>query len=393
MNWASVASTLHHTRSALDESSDQLQVALGAPPDLVVAFVSPHHGPAFEPLVGGLSDRFPGAVVLGCTAGGVVGGGQEIERRAGLSLTGATLPDVTLTPLRLLEDDLPPADAPLDAWEQALGVQAATDPHFLLLPDPFTFDPGNLLLALDHHFPYSAKAGGLVSGAREPGTVGLFLQGEVHRHGFVGLALAGDIAMDTVVAQGCRPVGAPMFVTRCSRNCIEELDGRPPIEALRELYDTLSPRDRHLFENALFIGIQMRDQVHYRPGDFLIRNVVGLHRDSGALVVGALPSRFQVVQLHVRDSRSSAEDLDALLTRYRQVHGGQTSGGLLFSCVGRGEGLYGRPNHDSDLIARHLGAVPLGGFFGSGEIGAVHGRTYVHGYTSALALFRAPERQ
>jgi small ligand-binding sensory domain FIST len=32
--------------------------------------------------------------------------------------------------------------------------------------------------------------------------------------------------------------------------------------------------------------------------------------------------------------------------------------------------------------------VPLGGFFGNGEIGPVQDHTFLHGYTSAFAVFR-----
>ena len=91
-----------------------------------------------------------------------------------------------------------------------------------------------------------------------------------------------------------------------------------------------------------------------------------------------------VVQFHLRDARTSAEDLDQLLGRYR----GTPAGSLLFSCLGRGMHLYGRPDHDTDLARRHFGDVPLGGFFCNGEIGPVQGTTFLHGYTSAFGLFR-----
>ena len=64
------------------------------------------------------------------------------------------------------------------------------------------------------------------------------------------------------------------------------------------------------------------------------------------------------------------------------------SGALLFSCLGRGEGLYGRPNFDTEIFQEHLGNVPVGGFFCNGEVGPVGGTTFLHGYTSSFGLFR-----
>lgn len=217
------------------------------------------------------------------------------------------------------------------------------------------------------------------------------LEQRVHAEGLVGVALWGDLAVDGVVAQGCRPIGHPLFVTRCRGHVLTELDGRPPIEILRALYDAADARDRALMQTALFLGIEMRPELQeYGRGDFLIRNLVGADPDDGALAVAAPLRDGLVVQFHLRDARTSALDLEERLTRYRSTPrpGGEPCGALLFSCLGRGAGLYGLPDHDSGALRRHLGALPLGGFFGNGEIGPVGERSFLHGYTSAFAIFR-----
>ena len=100
--------------------------------------------------------------------------------------------------------------------------------------------------------------------------------------------------------------------------------------------------------------------------------------------------KYQALQFHVRDATSSAADLERQLTRHGEAHPDAPAGALLFSCLGRGEYLYGHPNHDSDAMRDKFGAVPLGGFFCNGEIGPVGATTFVHGYTSAFALFSTP---
>jgi small ligand-binding sensory domain FIST len=116
----------------------------------------------------------------------------------------------------------------------------------------------------------------------------------------------------------------------------------------------------------------------------LVRNLVGCDRASGALTVAASVEPGQVVQFHLRDAATSAEDLAELLAE----PAAPAAGALLFSCVGRGQALYGAPNHDSEAFARARGHVPIGGFFCNGELGPVAGQTFVHGYTSAFAAFR-----
>src|SRR5690606_15609341 len=113
---------------------------------------------------------------------------------------------------------------------------------------------------------------------------------------------------------------------------------------------------------------------------------------TGALWVGANLSEKQVVQFHLRDADTAAYDLEHSLSKLdRLPESRRPAGSLLFSCLGRGQHLYGQPDHDTNAFRRHAGDVPLGGFFCNGEIGPVQGQTFVHGYTSAFGLFSTPE--
>ena len=373
MRWSSAASTVARLEAAVDEAAAAVRAGLeGTPPDLVLAFVSPHHESRYERLPSLIHSALGDGTLVGCSAGGVIGGGHELEDQPGLSLSAAVLPDVRCTSFHLDEPALPP-------------LAVAETPSFLLLPDPFTFDVDDLLHRLDTAHPGATVVGGLASGGRAPGANVLYLDDAVHRRGLVGVALTGNVTVDTIVAQGCRPIGDPMFVTRSERNVIHELDGQRAGAVLQELYAHTSADDQQLFRHSLHIGIVMReDRQEYGHGDFLIRNVMGIDGKSGALVVGALVRDGMVVQFHLRDARTSAADLDELLGRYH----GEACGSLLFSCLGRGRHLYGEADHDTNAFRRHLGDVPLAGFFCNGEIGPVQGTTFLHGYTSAFGLFR-----
>lgn len=390
MRWLSAVSTASPLEAAVREVSAAVAPALdGATPDLAVAFVSEQHQREYERLPALLRGELAPRFVVGCSAGGVIGGGREVERQAGVSLTVATLPEVDLTPFHLEGETLPERDAPASAWEGLLGVAAARRPSFLLLPDPFTFDAETLVAGLDAGFPASPKIGGLASGGREPGANALYLGDAVYRSGAVGVALSGNVEVDTVVAQGCRPIGEPMFVTRADQNVLYALDGRSALAMLQQLLAEADARDRHLFASSLFLGVVMKEQEEYRQGDFLIRNLLGIDGKSGAIAVGAALRTGMVVQFHLRDATTSAQDLDAVLGRHAEGSARRPAGALLFSCLGRGVHLYGTPDHDTATFHRHLGPVPLGGFFCNGEIGPVHGSTFLHGYTSAFGLFRS----
>jgi small ligand-binding sensory domain FIST len=254
--------------------------------------------------------------------------------------------------------------------------------------DPLSVDAEGMLRSFDAAYPQVAKIGGLLSGLEEPGEGVLFLGDRALRQGAIGLGLRGRIELRTMVAQGCRPIGEPMIITRCRDSVIYELNVGKPVEALQRLIERLEPRDQELCRHSLFVGIEMQKSAHrYGQGDFLVRTLGGLEPKKGAMQVQGRCENYQVVQFMLRDARTSAQDLELRLAEFqRTLKGATPRAGLLFSCVGRGQELYGVPNHDSDLFCRQLGALPLGGFFANGEIGPVGGQTFLHGYTSVFGV-------
>jgi len=391
MRWASTLSRRPDAADAFAESAEAVRPQLGSEePDLLLAFASPDHAAALERIAALARRRFPAAVLVGCTGGGVIGGAREAEEGPALSLTAAVLPGVGVSGFHLDMTSLPPAEAGPAAWRAIAGAAPESQPKLLLLADPFTMDAQALIAGLDGAYPGAPKFGGLASGGRRAGENRLLLRGEVHRSGAVGVAFSGNVAVDTVIAQGCRPIGKPMLVTRCHGGLLQELDLGQPLRVLEELHRSLSGRDRQLMHRSLFLGLDMREErVEYDPGELLVRNIVGADEKTGALAVGAELRPMQVVQFVLRDARTAEEDLQRMLERHRRAAAGtRPAGALLFSCVGRGAALFGRTDHDTGLFEEKLGPAPLGGFFCNGEIGPVGGATFLHGYTSAFALFR-----
>jgi small ligand-binding sensory domain FIST len=391
MKWVSSLSEAPNLPRALDEAIASIrQQLMGVRPDLLLVFVSSDFLSGYESIPPKLQTELNPRMILGCSGGGIIGDSREVEHHPALSITAAVLPEVSLTPFRVAEGALPGLDVSPRQWHQLAGIPPTDNPQFIILADPFSIRIENLLMGLDYAYPKAVKVGGLASGAKQPGENALILNSVCYRSGGVGVALTGNIALDSLVAQGCRPIGKPMRVTACDRNILVELDGQRPLDVLRHLYTTLDARDQSLLQNALFLGLVMDPlKSHFTQGDFLIRNIVGLDTEKGILAVGALLRKGQLVQFHLRDVQTSVDDLDQILSGYagRSAHD-QVSGALLFSCLGRGAHLYGKSSHDTQAFQQKLGAIPVTGFFCNGEIGPVGGTTYLHGYTSCFALFR-----
>lgn len=415
MQWVSSLSTRASLEAAVQEVVQQCQSQLTAPADLALVFLSSAFASEYSRLMPLLKEYLSVPVILGCGGGGIIGMTpegecQEVEAEPAVSLSLAYLPGVNLKTFHLSAQDLPDLDSPPDRWVQRVGVPATENPHFVLLADPFSAQINDLLEGLDYAYPGASKVGGLASSGTVSRQIALFCDYHCYREGTVGLALTGNVVLDTIVAQGCRPIGHPYWITEGERNILLELEEQvsfaeaagtgpkqSPLEALRELIQNLSEADQELAQNSLFIGV-VRDEfkVKLEQGDFLIRNLLGVDPRVGAIAIGDRVRPGQRIQFHLRDAQTSAEDLEMLLQRYQhqiesshQTTSVQNAGALMFACLGRGEGLYGKPNFDSQLLRRYL-HIPITGFFCNGEIGPVAGSTFLHGYTSVFGICRQP---
>jgi len=414
IQWVNAISNRLSLESAIAEVTERVQQQLSASPDLGFLFISSAYASEYPRLVPLILEKVPMSVLIGSGGGGIIGvdtdnQAQEIEGNPALSLTVAHLPRVDVQAFQISSDEIPDLDSGAQAWTDLTGVSPEQDPDFILLADPFFSKVNDLLEGLDFAYPKAKKIGGLASAMTMGMQTGLFYHSPDNddtaliREGIVGVALSGNnIEVDAIVAQGCRPIGPQYQITQAERNVITEMaevqeDGveqaKPPLQILRELINELSPQDQELAQNALFLGIARDEfQLELQQGDFLIRNLLGVDPKVGAIAVGDRLRPGQRIQFHLRDGNTSAEDLEVLLENYQQQE--KTSfpvGALLFSCLGRGKELYGKPNFDSQRFRQAMNQIPLGGFFCNGEIGPVGNQTFLHGYTSSFAIFRQPK--
>ncbi|MFZ4678510.1 MAG: FIST signal transduction protein, partial [Nodosilinea sp.] len=382
MEWANAVSSRPSLEGAVKDVVEQLRGRLSTAPDLGLVFISSSFTSEFARLLPLLQDLLPLPALVGCSGSGIIGmtaqgQPQELEATPALSLTVATLPGVAVKTFHLSSGELPDLDSPPDAWAELIGVAPAENPQFILMADPFSSSVTDLLQGLDFTYPSGVKVGGLASIDGFSRNSGLFCDRTLYADGVVGVALSGPVVLDTIVAQGCRPIGPVYRVDQAERNILLSLgdaagdSSRPPLELLQEMFETLSESDRKLAQSALFIGVaQDSFKLNLDPGDFLIRTLLGVDPKMGAIAVGDRLRPGQRVQFHLRDALTSATDLESLLQRYQHQAPVATgpAGALMFSCVGRGEGLYDQTNFDSGLFTQYLPGVPLGGFFCGGEI-------------------------
>lgn len=241
--------------------------------------------------------------------------------------------------------------------------------------DPQTPDMAELVADMASRVESGYLVGGLSSGQSETAQVA----NEILTGGLSGVVLASDVSVATRHTQGCTPLPMRHTVTQCEDNIIIALDGRPALEVFKEDVGESLAGDLRRAAQLMHVGFPVHGSD---TGDYVVRNLAGIDPRNKLIAVGEMLEPGSAIVFCKRDPQTARADLARMLGDLeRQVP--SPRGALYFSCVGRGEHLFGRRGAELGQIRDAIGDVPLVGFFCNGEIS--HDRLY--GYTGVLTLF------
>lgn len=352
----------------------------GAGCDVALVFAGPDNlGHAREGL-SAVHDRLNPRALVGCGAQGVVGTGREVES-GGVVVWAASLASGEAETFHM--EATPAGDGRL----AISGMPEADDAGALVMfVDPYTFPADAMLSHMAQAAPGLPVVGGLATA--DPPAAALFHGDSVEHMGAVGLVLR-DVDVNCCVSQGASPIGPEMVVTAAEDNVIHELASRPALDRLMDaIAQELTPDEQALAAQGLLVGIVIdENRPEYDRGDFLVRGLLAVDEGERTITVGERVRIGQTVRLHVRDAESADADLRAALERASRELPRPAAGALLFTCNGRGSHMFGSAGHDAGALKHEIGPAPAAGFFCAGEIGPVGRRSFVHGFSTSVALF------
>jgi small ligand-binding sensory domain FIST len=375
--------------SALQQWAEKVRASLHAPKvTLGLVFMSPRYFEHARQILEVIRVHARVPLLVGCSSHALVTGADEIEQNAGISLGLYHLPGAELKPFHFRQENLDEANGPA-YWHHETGVDPGENNGWLAFADPFNLDCDSWLRAWNEAYAPAPVLGGLASGNFNAQQTQIYLNEEVFDEGVIVVSVGGQVKLESVISQGCTPIGETWTITKAEQNFIFEIANRPAYTVLAETFATLSPEEQKKAQGNLFIGLVVNEYLEeFRRGDFLIRNLIGADPNTGVIAVGALPRPGQTIQFQRRDAAAANEDMMELLNRaHDQLKDRKVYGGVLCCCNGRGSNLFGYPSHDAGMIQRRLGPMALTGFFCNGEIGPVGDKNFLHGYTASLALF------
>ena len=443
-HWQSHVSTHMDALGAVDKLMQDIthnSRGSGKPTKLALLFVGQAHASQFEEVVEKAYAQLlsmdqnsnPDIQLLSLLGGGVIGDNVELDQpeRPCMSLLLGEVPEgAELEIIEYSNNDNDDLDNSRSNKENR---------NLKLLDDRFDsclvfFDPWapseNILMEYLQQ-PGRVVAGG-ISCPYLADQSSLAINGRTLSQGsMMGVGFAGTWGLQTMVAQGCRPVGNTVYkITACEGNLVTELDHQPALEVLQNFANSAPPNEQEQISSGLLCGVAKGstsnnndssddddDAENGRERDFLSRQILGFAPSLKGIAVGT--SNIDVGDyfcFQVRDGTTAQQDLTLMVERAKAarlfdnvnaagVTGakvGQPVAAVQISCVARGRSMFdGVPNVDLSIVKRLVegpqrGPV-VGGFFANGEIGPVglagfsttkenNGNSHLHSFTTVAAI-------
>lgn len=374
-------------RSALDFVLEETLGNVSAPPDLVVLFVSTSWSDDYDALLGEAFSRSRSSCLVGSSCHGAIANGMSVEYQPSLAMLAFWLPGAELMPVRLHQSMLDVMDD-ADLWHDMYGLPQEETRGWVLFADPYRMDAQETVQRLRQLYPKTPMVGALASTTETDRRTWVFLDDHVYDEGAVALAISGPYDLRVVISQGGDPIGEPWTITGVDRNLITSISNRPATDVMRETIETMPEAEQAYVARNLLLGFPMSEyQETFSRGDFVVRGLLGIDEDRGALVAGSIPRVGQTVQFQLRDAVSSSLDLQQTLVDARAlVSQDYLVGGILCTCKGRGRAMFGTSNHDAAALRSAFSEMPFAGLFSLGEIGPVAGVPALNGFAASVGL-------
>jgi len=384
----------------------------------------------------------------------------ESDGTLGVSVTLALLPDVELQAFHVEEEDVPDdvGRVPTNVWKSAVNLkgwdlenedddeESNGDGAFFLLPSP-SFQPtiDDLLEGFKYAYPKATIFGGLASTVSSLSRARLFLYKDgdstadptIYMSGCIGLGLKGDIQVQTLVAQGAKPVGGVYRIVDGEESTIriivadedsqpassnddqdneEEMDEKakwkamyakalvpkPPLAEANQIIKILSDDNANFMRKAILIGLEKGGSLGRTPNEllrlqegeghsYLVRQVASAGMKDGSITMPLESVKVENggrMRFFVREGEWCKKEIKAIWSGYNtlQENGSQPpftpSACFMLSTMDRGSKLLGSGKgsvskdrgYEGNEILKSLPSVnSISGFYGNGVLAGLDG--------------------
>jgi hypothetical protein len=374
-------------------ASAMAQAGIEGRPDFVFVFAAVGYDQ--QAIVAAVRAATSSAPLVGCSAEGLITQGQAIEENFGVLVTVLQSDEMQFTNMRergLKEDPEGVGRRLGDALKPVVGPDARA---LFLFTDGLAFN-------FDR---FSAGLWGTLEPARFLPMVGAmagenfkfdqtyqYFDDEVFSGGLSCALLSGQARLAYAVNHGSKHIGPEHIVTRCQGNVIQELDGKPAVEVMKQYLLDEEQGDWTRAVVNLSLGLKAPDRLREHD-EYTIRTILDMMRyipgeddATGAITLTTEITEGQAIYIMRRDAELIEEGVVKMAGLLRQQLGDHTPKlAFQFDCAGRGKMLFREQQKLEilEILQRELGKdVPWMGFYSYGEIGPLGENNCIHNFTA-----------
>jgi hypothetical protein len=387
---AGVGISYHHNPSiAGHEAAEQALEKAGLDrPDFIFMFASVGYDQ--HSLLRAVRETTGGAPLTGCSAEGTIGADDADESNFSVVVTAISSDELQwrngmATGLRAdscavgqqvaqnLQSDLSSAAMGLFVFPDALAVNF----------DRFVSGL-EVNLSTDRFLPLWGGAAGDNFARRQTYQ---YYDDDVVSDGVAYALLSGEAQAAWAISHGCIPIGNERIVTRCQGNIIQEIDGKPILEVIKE-YIPDPDLVNNWYRYALTLALCFKAPEYFEGEEYIVQGIPRINEDDGSVTIQTEVSEGTSVWFSSRDKEKLATGLDRMAAQIKhQLGGAQPKLVFQFDCASRGKMMF-RDQEKTQLLGQFRQSVgpdaPWVGFYTYGEIGPVAGHNLRHIYTAVV---------
>lgn len=351
-------------------------------PQIVLWFGAPSR--ARNPAVfGALRERFPKAIIAGCSTGGEILNEEVLD---GTAVAAAVrFERTTVKGFKIgIGADFDPVAAGREIAERLAGPGLCA---LYVLSDGLMVNGAKLIEGVLAKLPPEVViTGGLAGDGADFASTSVGLDaapapGTIAAVGFYG----GGLTVRWGSAGGWDAFGPPRRITRAKANVLYELDGKPALDLYKRY---LGDAVERLPGSALLFPLVIRPEPQH-PYD-VVRTIVGIDEANKSMIfAGDVPEGWSAQLMRGAPDHLVEGALRAARQAGAHGRGDGSSLALVVSCIGRKLMMGQRISDEVEVIRDEWGPIPTIGFYSYGEIcpHGVTGTCTLHNQTMTVTVF------
>ncbi len=379
----SVLSATSDSRSAAEEVASQI---IGQLPNaaVVILFASSQHD--YPTLLKILSERIPGAILLGCSSAGEFDSGQQSE--GSISAFAIASDDMKFSAAMAENIGNRPEAAAAELLKGLRGV--SEEGHLfhtaLILNDALAGCADELVQAL--HIQTGGKykffGGGAGDDAKFAKTH-VFLGTKVATNAAVALEILSTKPIGVGVRHGWAPATELMRVTSASGSRLASLDAVPAADVFEEY----ARGTKQTFDAAAPIPFFLHNIMGVSsPQGYKLRVPLMVNEDRSVAFAAEVPSHAAVSIMSASAESSTAAAREAADDAIKQLGDAKVAGALMFDCVATRLRLGEEFGDELAAVRARLGKIPLAGCNTYGQVASAEGQfSGFHNCTAVVCVF------